>query len=70
MSHLTDSSAWKALQQHQQEITQQSLRDLFASDAQRFERFSGSGTSSWIIQKTRCPGTPWHCYMRWLNTAS
>ena len=40
MSGLTESSAWKALQQHQRSITQQPLRDLFASDAQRFENFS------------------------------
>lgn len=40
MSRLTESSAWKALQQHQQALAQQSLRDLFASDEQRFERFS------------------------------
>ncbi|WP_126455366.1 glucose-6-phosphate isomerase [Sulfuriflexus mobilis] len=40
MSRLTDSPAWRALQEHQQIQAQQSLRDLFASDKKRFERFS------------------------------
>ena len=32
--------AWKALQAHKQEIENHHMRDLFAQDAQRFERFS------------------------------
>lgn len=40
MSRLTEAPVWKALQEHQQILSQQSLRDLFASDEQRFENFS------------------------------
>lgn len=40
MSHLTESSAWKALQQHQKTLAQESIRDMFASDEQRFAHFS------------------------------
>ncbi|MDP2886790.1 MAG: glucose-6-phosphate isomerase [Ignavibacteria bacterium] len=40
MPNLTQSAAWKALEQHQQEIAPLHMRDLFASDPQRFMKFS------------------------------
>ncbi len=40
MGTLTSSPAWKALMQHHQEIRSVHMRDLFAQDPQRFERFS------------------------------
>jgi glucose-6-phosphate isomerase len=40
MSKLTQSSAWKALEQHQREIATQHMREMFASDPQRFAKFS------------------------------
>ena len=40
MSNLHESPAWQALTQHQQEIGNMHMRDLFASDPQRFTRFS------------------------------
>ncbi|MBF8294875.1 MAG: glucose-6-phosphate isomerase [Bacteroidetes bacterium] len=40
MPNLTQSAAWKALEQHQQEIAPLQMRDLFASDLQRFMKFS------------------------------
>ena len=40
MSTLTLSSAWLALQAHQSLMAQQHLRELFALDSQRFNRFS------------------------------
>jgi glucose-6-phosphate isomerase len=40
MSKLTASSAWKALELHHKEIAPVHLRELFASDPQRFNRFS------------------------------
>ncbi len=40
MSQLIDSPAWQALLQHQQELADVHMRDLFAEDPQRFERFS------------------------------
>jgi glucose-6-phosphate isomerase len=40
MSRLTDSPAWQALSKHQPEIAGTHMRDLFARDPQRFERFS------------------------------
>ena len=40
MAQLTSSSAWQALIKHQQEIADRHMRDLFARDPQRFERFS------------------------------
>jgi glucose-6-phosphate isomerase len=40
MSRLTDSPAWQALSSHQPEITGLHMRDLFARDPHRFERFS------------------------------
>ncbi len=40
MASLTRSPAWKALKAHHKEISAVHLRDLFAQDAQRFDRFS------------------------------
>ena len=40
MSRLEESPAWQALAQHQREIGEVHMRDLFAADPQRFERFS------------------------------
>jgi glucose-6-phosphate isomerase len=40
MSRLTLSSAWKALGQHQKEIPSVHMRDLFAGDPDRFQKFS------------------------------
>ncbi|MBA4382895.1 MAG: glucose-6-phosphate isomerase, partial [Sideroxydans sp.] len=40
MSQLTQSSAWQALHKHRKDLGQYSLREAFASDPQRFERFS------------------------------
>ncbi len=40
MSALTNSPAWTALQQHYQEMHGVHMRDLFAQDPRRFERFS------------------------------
>ncbi len=40
MSTLTNSPAWKALEQHYQQIKDVHMRDLFTQDAQRFEHFS------------------------------
>ncbi len=39
MSSLTNSPAWTALQQHYQEMRGVHMRDLFAQDPRRFERF-------------------------------
>lgn len=40
MSKLTESPAWQALATHQQKITTVHMRDLFARDPHRFEKFS------------------------------
>jgi len=40
MSKLTQSAAWKALEQHQREIAPQHMREMFASDPKRFEKYS------------------------------
>ncbi len=40
MSILTQSLAWQALIAHQQEMADVHMRDLFADDTQRFERYS------------------------------
>lgn len=40
MSSLTRSTAWQALRQHYAEMSQLSMRELFAQDAQRFTTFS------------------------------
>ena len=40
MSELIHSPAWKALEKHYQKVAGFHLRDLFAQDPQRFERFS------------------------------
>jgi glucose-6-phosphate isomerase len=40
MSTLIDSPAWLALTAHQQEMADVHMRDLFARDPERFERFS------------------------------
>ncbi|MCC6166910.1 MAG: glucose-6-phosphate isomerase [Caldilineaceae bacterium] len=40
MSDLTSSPAWQALAAHQRSLADVHMRDLFAQDPQRFERFS------------------------------
>lgn len=40
MTVLSQSSAWKALQDHQREMASLHMRDLFAQDPERFETFS------------------------------
>lgn len=40
MSKLTQSEIWKKLQNHQNEVKNLKMRDLFAEDAQRFDKFS------------------------------
>jgi glucose-6-phosphate isomerase len=40
MSELTQSKAWKDLEAHQREIAPLHMRDLFAQDPQRFDKFS------------------------------
>ena len=40
MSDLTHCPAWRALAEHADQIRKASLRDLFAEDPGRFERFS------------------------------
>ncbi len=40
MPNLTSSPAWKALERHQKEISGLHMRDLFAADPNRFQRFS------------------------------
>lgn len=40
MSDLTQSHAWRALAEHHDEIRDQHMRDWFAQDPQRFDRFS------------------------------
>jgi glucose-6-phosphate isomerase len=40
MTRLSESPAWHALAQHQKEISELHMRDLFAGDPQRFAQFS------------------------------
>src|SRR5918996_5436697 len=40
MSTLTASPAWQALEKHQQEMANVHMRDLFAADPKRFDKFS------------------------------
>ncbi|HEX7394411.1 MAG TPA: hypothetical protein VF313_05745, partial [Anaerolineaceae bacterium] len=40
MANLVNSPAWLALNNHRQEMDEVRMRDLFAQDPQRFERFS------------------------------
>jgi len=40
MSKLTQSTTWKALEEHYKEISQTHMRDMFTEDPQRFDRFS------------------------------
>lgn len=40
MTALTRSAAWKALEAHYQTASQWQMRDLFAQDSERFQRFS------------------------------
>ncbi|MDH3693929.1 MAG: glucose-6-phosphate isomerase [Gammaproteobacteria bacterium] len=40
MGSLTDTKTWKALQSHYDEIANTHMRDLFAQDDKRFEKFS------------------------------
>ena len=40
MSALTSSAAWKALETHQREMANVHMRELFAQDPERFNKFS------------------------------
>lgn len=40
MSNLTHSAAWQALSLHQQDIRKKTMRDMFAADSARFDKFS------------------------------
>ncbi|MBT8119939.1 MAG: glucose-6-phosphate isomerase [Gammaproteobacteria bacterium] len=40
MSNLTQSNTWKTLEEHYGEISESHMRDMFAEDPQRFEKFS------------------------------
>ena len=40
MSRLTESPAWKALEEHHREVAPLQMRDLFARDPDRFDKFS------------------------------
>ena len=40
MAQLADLPAWRALQDHERELATQHLRDWFANDSDRFDRFS------------------------------
>lgn len=40
MSKLTNLPEWLALKEHQKQIDQRHIRDLFAADPNRFENFS------------------------------
>ncbi|HEX4054461.1 MAG TPA: glucose-6-phosphate isomerase [Tepidisphaeraceae bacterium] len=40
MSTLTQSNPWKALESHHQQVSSLHMRDLFAADPKRFEKFS------------------------------
>lgn len=40
MSTLTESPAWKALATHHQTLSKQHMRDLFAADPKRFDKFT------------------------------
>ena len=40
MSSLTQSSAWKNLQEHYTQTKDDSLRDLFSKDPDRFNKYS------------------------------
>lgn len=40
MSNLTQSSAWQSLSKHQSEIRKLTMREMFAGDAKRFDKFS------------------------------
>src|SRR3712207_6060921 len=42
MPSITETPAWKALQQHQREIEGTQMRELFAGDPARFSKFSVS----------------------------
>jgi len=42
MSTLTESAAWKALQEHYTKISDQHMRDMFVKDKERFNKFSRS----------------------------
>ncbi|MGH3135971.1 MAG: glucose-6-phosphate isomerase [Gaiellaceae bacterium] len=47
-AHLTDRTAWKALQTHHAEIRGRHLRDLFANDATRGERLAAEGAGLYL----------------------
>lgn len=40
MNSITNTTAWRSLQQHQQKIADLHMRDLFANDSLRFSKFS------------------------------
>ncbi len=57
MANVSDTAAWRALQEHKAMISPKHLRDLFADDAQRAETFSVQAADVWVdYSKNRITG--------------
>src|SRR5438552_2042559 len=56
MSALTSSREWQALARHQKALAGTSLRDLFAADAARFQRYARRLGPAMVTQAL----APWH----------
>jgi glucose-6-phosphate isomerase len=63
MSKLIRSETWKALKNHQKTIASQHMRDLFAADPQRFEKFSVAFKATHGLERNGLPcpkpSSPW-----------
>ena len=59
---LTDSTAWKALEAHHNEIKDEHLRQLFADDPERAKRLRSMASGfRWTIPRTGSRLRPWVC---------
>jgi len=56
-----DLPAWQPLQEHQREMVQVHMRDLFVRDPQRFENFSLRLLGGTMGNPTTCRANPITC---------
>ncbi len=57
----SQTAAWKALQQHFEQMKDVTISSLFAKDDQRFNRFSATFDDQMLVDfsKTVLPAKPW-----------
>lgn len=63
----TQTAAWKALQEHYEQMKTAKIADLFAQDADRFAKFSATFDDQMLVDfpKTALPRKPSISFRHW-----